>query len=280
MNVNMTAMHSRMNVTNKSRIQSRYPISNDTLMVYTPSVFAEEAHDSRSDRYTHIPTIDVIERLREEGFFPFFACQSKSLNEERRAFTKHMLRFRREDAVLDQGEFFEIVLINSHDGTSSYQMMAGVFRLVCSNGMVAGDILQAIKVPHRGNILGGVVDGAYELTHGFDRVAASREVMKSIELTGPEQVAFGKAALSLRYEENKSPITPSQVITPNRWQDNKKDLWSTFNVVQENLTKGGQRGVAGTGRRIRTREVKGIDSDIKLNKSLWLLADEMARLKA
>lgn len=278
--MNMSTMHSRMTVPKESRIQSRYPISNDTLMVYTPSVFAEEAHGSRSDRYTYIPTIDIVEGLRKEGFFPFFACQSKALNEERRAFAKHMLRFRREDAVIDQGEFFEVVLINSHDGTSSYQMMAGVFRMVCSNGMIAGDLLQAIKVPHRGNILDGVVGGAYELTQGFDRIAESREVMKSIQLTGPEQAAFGKAALALRYEENKSPITPSQVITPNRWQDNKKDLWSTFNVVQENLTKGGQRGVAGTGRRIRTREVKGIDSDIKLNKSLWLLADEMARLKA
>ncbi len=114
-------------------LRSDRPLSNDDIARVAPSIFAEEAHDSRSERYLYIPTIDVLDALRAEGFEPFMACQTRVRNEEKREHTKHMLRLRHANTIMDK-EANEIILLNSHDGTSSYQMMAGMFRFVCANG--------------------------------------------------------------------------------------------------------------------------------------------------
>ncbi len=103
-------------------IRQERPLTNDELVKVVPSVFSEEKHNSRSDRYTYIPTITLLDKLREEGFQPFFACQSRVRDEDKRGHTKHMVRLRREGA--NKGtEVPEIILLNSHDGSSSYQMI-------------------------------------------------------------------------------------------------------------------------------------------------------------
>lgn len=261
-------------------IQSMEPLSNDQLFKAAPSIFAEDKHDSRSERYTYIPTIDVLNGLRREGFQPFFAAQSKSRVEGKSEFTKHMLRLRRADQILAP-ETPEIILINSHDGTSSYQMLAGMFRFVCTNGMVTGDKFEDIRVPHRGNIIDNVIEAAYTVLDDFEEVTEDMEVMKSLQLTDGEQRAFAKAALSLKYDdpEKEAPVRPDTLLIPKRFDDRKDDLWTKFNTVQEHLIRGGDRGRNATGSRTTTRGVESIDKNVKLNRALWILADEMAALK-
>ena len=103
------------------------PLSEDQMRAASPSIFAEGKHTSRSERYTYIPTIDVLRGLRREGFEPFMVAQSKCRTEGKSEFTKHMIRMRHAGQVTARGEANEIILINSHDGASSYQMLAGVF---------------------------------------------------------------------------------------------------------------------------------------------------------
>lgn len=265
---------------NSTFLKQDSPLSNDQLMTVAPSIFAEDKHDSRSIRYTYIPTIHVLEGLRREGFQPFFAAQSKSRIEGKSEFTKHMIRLRRADMVVAD-EANEIILINSHDGTSSYQMLAGVFRFVCMNGMVTGDKVEDIRVPHRGNIIDNVIEAAYTIVDEFEEVDESIQVMKSIRLSEPEQAAFAKAALILKYDdaEKDPPIRPTQLLLPKRSADATDDLWTKFNTVQENLMRGGQPGRDAAGHRTRTRPVQSIDKNVKLNRALWVLADEMARIK-
>ena len=95
-----------------------------------PSIFAEGKHASRSERYTYIPTIDVLRGLRSEGFEPFMVAQGASRIEGKAEFTKHMIRMRHAGQVQTRPEANEIILINSHDGASSYQMLAGMFAYV------------------------------------------------------------------------------------------------------------------------------------------------------
>lgn len=261
-----------------TKFRQDYPLTNDQLISVAPSIFAEDKHDSRSARYTYIPTIEVVEGLRKEGFMPFFACQSKCRIEGKTDFTKHMVRFRQQGQIISS-EASEIVLINSHDGTSSYQMLAGMFRFVCENGMVTGDMVEDIRVHHRGNIVDNVVDAAYTIVDQFEIAERSRDTMKSTVLSLPEQQIFAKAALELKYGEENQPITSNALLVPKRYQDDKNDLWTTFNVVQENMMRGGQPGHSRTGKKIRTRPVNSIDNNVKLNKALWILADEMAKLK-
>src|SRR5208337_4586167 len=93
-------------------------LSEDELRINVPSIFAEAAHSSRSDRYAYIPTIDFVRGLADEGFFPTFACQARTRDLERVAYTKHMLRFRREHDIRfpTLGDCDEIIGINSHGG--------------------------------------------------------------------------------------------------------------------------------------------------------------------
>ncbi|EKO5009025.1 DUF945 domain-containing protein, partial [Escherichia coli] len=174
-------------------IRRERPLTDDELMQFVPSVFSGDKHESRSERYTYIPTINIINKLRDEGFQPFFACQSRVRDLGRREYSKHMLRLRREGHINGQ-EVPEIILLNSHDGSSSYQMISGIFRFVCTNGLVCGNNFGEIRVPHKGDIVGQVIEGAYEVLGVFDKVTDNMEAMKEIHLNSDEQHLFGRAA--------------------------------------------------------------------------------------
>ncbi len=262
-------------------LRSSTPLGDDQLRQVAPSIFASDKHGSRSDRYTYIPTGDILSGLRKEGFSPFMVCQTRVLDDAKREHAKHMVRLRQASQI-EAPEANEIVLLNSHDGTSSYQMIAGVFRFVCSNGMVCGDTQSDIRVRHSGNIVDNVIEGAFRVLEGFELVDSQRDGMKALTLNEGEQGAFARAALALRYETElaPAPITEAQLLYPRRQADNKGDLWTTFNRVQENMMRGGLNGRTATNKRMTTRAVAGIDSGIKLNRGLWVLAEEMRKLKA
>lgn len=255
-------------------IRRDHPLTHEELMQHTPSVFGEEKHVSRSERYAYIPTITLLESLQREGFQPFFACQTRVRDQSRREHTKHMLRLRRAGQITGQ-QVPEIILLNSHDGSSSYQMLPGLFRSVCCNGLVCGTSLGEVRVPHKGNVVEKVIEGAYEVLGVFDRVEEKRDAMQSLLLPPPAQQALAKAALTYRFGEGHQPVTESQVLSARRWQDEQNDLWSVFNRLQENLSKGGLSGRSVQGKRSRTRAVNGIDGDIKLNRALWVMAEEL-----
>jgi hypothetical protein len=261
-------------------LRSSHALQDDEIARVAPSIFAAEAHDSRSQRYTYIPTIEVLRGLRREGFEPFMVCQTRVRNEDKREHTKHMIRLRHADQI-NGSEANEIILLNSHDGTSSYQMLAGMFRFVCQNGMVCGETLNDIRVPHKGDVVGQVIEGAFTVLDSFERADEQREGMKALRLNDGEQNAFARAALALKYDdETPAPISEAQLLTARRFEDRSGDLWTTFNRVQENLTKGGLVGRGRSGRATRTRPVNGIDQNVKLNRALWVLADELRRLRA
>ncbi|EAP1708019.1 DUF945 domain-containing protein [Salmonella enterica] len=257
-----------------NQIRRDRPLTHKELMQYTPSVFGEDKHASRSDRYSYIPTITLLENLRREGFEPFFACQSRVRDPGRRDYTKHMLRLRRTGQITGR-QVPEIIILNSHGGESSFQLLPGVFRSVCTNSLVCGQSFGEIRVPHRGNIVEKVIEGAYEVLNVFDRVEEKREAMHSLLLPPPAQQAFAKAALTYRFGEKHQPVAATQILTPRRYEDRKDDLWSVFNRIQENLSKGGLAGRTAQGKRTHTRAVNGIDGDIKLNRALWVMAEQM-----
>ncbi|CAE6871479.1 hypothetical protein R75465_08305 [Paraburkholderia aspalathi] len=163
-------------------------------------------------------------------------------------------------------------------------MLAGVLRFVCQNGMVAGDNVAEIRVPHKGNIVQNVINGAFDVLDGFDLVREQKEGMQAVTLSRDEQVVFASSALALRYDPTDitapAPITGNQLLSPRRFEDRRDDLWTVFNRVQENLTKGGLRGRSASGRAMSTRPVTGIDQNVKLNRVLWMLADAMRQIKA
>jgi hypothetical protein len=268
-------------------------LSNDQIARLAPSAFATQAHESRSARYTYIPTSEVIDGLRAQGFQPVFAKQGRSRIAGKADFTKHLVRFRFQGqgpALRRIGETFpEVVLVNSHDGTSAYQIMAGMLRLVCLNGMIVEDReLATVKVPHKGDVVSEVIEGSYTVLEESKRALAAADEWAGVTLKSDERMAMAEAAHILRFAEAdgsvETPFRPDQMLTVRRSVDRSDDLWTTTNVIQENVIRGGLsawgRDANNRPRRVTTREVRGIDQDVKLNRALWVLGERMAQLKA
>ncbi|MBN9787684.1 MULTISPECIES: DUF932 domain-containing protein [Bacteria] len=267
---------------NSHQISGREALDNETLYRHVPSIFAREAHDSRSHRYVYVPTIEIVEGLRREGWFPFFAVQAVPRDGERMGHAKHMLRLRRDDGI-GKPEAAEVIIVNSHDGTSAYQMFAGMLRFVCTNSMIAGERFEEVRVPHKGGIQDQIIEGVYTVAEDFPRLIDATEGMKDTRLSSDEQRVLAEASLVARYGEDESPVRPDQIIAPRRREDVGQSLWQTFNVIQENLIRGGISGRRQTAdgriRRSQTRAINGIDQNVGLNRALWTLAEGMQRLK-
>lgn len=264
---------------NRTELRSSSPLADSEIRAFAPSIFADQPHDSRSARYAYIPTSQVLQGLRTEGFEPFMVAQCKTRDVTRKEFTKHLIRLRHASKIESRDETPEIILVNSHDGSSSYQLLSGFFRFACANGLIVGQQVSDIRIPHKGNVRDEVIEGAFTVLNEFEGVKESIGEMKSLRLSGDEQLAFGRAALALRYDEGAAPISEHKVIQARRSEDTNHDLWTVFNRVQESVLRGGQTGRDRNQRRVTTREITGIDQSVKLNRALWVLADEMKKLR-
>jgi hypothetical protein len=259
-------------------------LTNDDIRERAPSVFADSAWGKMSDRYKFVPTIEVVEWLREEGFFPVRALQSRSRIEGKSEFTKHMVRFRRSDDIAKTverigEEFPEITLVNSHDGTSSYQLYPSIFRAVCLNGLIVhSQDLDGISVRHKGgnDFHHEIIDASYRIVSETPQVMSQIAEFKQIELSPPQRTAMATAALELQSSDVLKPI---DVLRTRRTSDDAGTLWTTFNAIQENMVKGGIRTRnPNNGRRSTTKGINSVTGDVTTNRALWRLAEEMAKL--
>lgn len=166
-----------------------------------PSIFATEAHESRSARFVPVPTIEVLDGLRKEGFDPFFAQQARTRIAGKAEFTKHMMRLRHRSITNGEGEAFEVILVNANDGTSSYQMIPGYFRFVCANGLMVGDTFNEVKVRHSGNAISEVIEGAYTVLEDAEEITEQVQSFKAITVSDAERVILAEAAHALRFPD-------------------------------------------------------------------------------
>lgn len=278
--------------TQTARFDHGRALTEDELHRMAPSIFATTAHESRSDRFRPIPTIEILRALQKEGFQPVGAKQSVARMADKRDFTKHLIRLRRmgDDKAYSVGDTVcEILLKNANDGSSAYDLMAGLFRIRCMNSLVAQiGTVDSVKVRHSGDVGHKVIEGTYRVLGEAQKALAAPADWSMIRLGNEERQAFAEAAHLLRFGDADgnvaTPIQPSQLLKPCRHDDTATDLWMTFNVAQENVIRGGLRGVVvdpetRRRRRVNTRAVNGIDQDVKLNRALFTLASRMAELK-
>lgn len=267
------------------------PMTDEDLRKAAPSIFATDRHKSRSDRFTYIPTFEVVDGLRAQGFVPVRAIQGKSRVEGKAEFTKHMIRFQHPDFAARQslgGVAPEVVLLNAHDGTSSYRTMSGVFRSICTNSMIVmEDGATDLRIPHKGDVLGQVIEGSFTVIEQSRLTLDRADAWAGVTLDQAEAQVMAEAAHIVRFGdaegETETPIKPAQLLAPRRRDDVGNDLWRVFNRVQENAIRGGLSAIGRDAnnrpRRATSREVKGIDADVKINRALWHLTERMAALK-
>ncbi len=267
-------------------------LTNEQIMLDAPSVFATAPHHEVSDRYGFMPTIDVVDALRGEGWMPVDATQKNVRDSSKRELTTHLLRFRRIGDDIEVGDsVVEILLKNAHDRSSAFVLHAGIFRMACANGIVIADsTFNKLSVRHGKNIVGDIIEGSYKVIEEVPQICAHVEGMQQTELSGGEREIFAKTAYTFAHGERAEGELTSdadivnQVLRPKRHSDNGTDLWTTFNVIQENIIRGGVNTTKindkGRVRYNTKRAVKSIDKNIKLNKAIWEMATEIRSLKA
>ena len=253
---------------------ARTSLSLQELAQRAPAAFAEQAAQCTGAKYVFISTREIVAALMDAGFEPTLAEQTQARNGNA-AYARHMLRFQPVVHALSlQDVLGEIVVINSHDGRSAYQLRAGLFRPVCTNGLLTaiGDF-GLIHVSHRGNVVRNVVEAAQQITREFGLVGEVVQEMRGTVLTGGQQMDFARQALALRFaDRSEPPLQPAQLLERRRVADIGDDVWRTFNAIQEHVIRGGLCGRTEAGRTMHTRGIRAIRENVRLNTGLWKLA--------
>jgi hypothetical protein len=249
-------------------------LSVEQMQARAPAIFASGAHQRMSARYGFIPTQSVLRGLMDAGFAAVDVRQTRcrTANPE---YARHVVRLRRKvEPIRLRDAVPEVVFLNSHDGTSGYQLRIGVFRLVCANGMIVSHgAFPGHCVAHRGNVLEEVIAAALELAEQFPRLGEQVERMQRRALGWTEQLDLARAALALRYPRlDEAGMPASQLLQCRRPEDAGCDLWTVINRIQENTLRGGLVRRSARGRLVRTRGISAIRQEVRLNTGLWQAA--------
>jgi hypothetical protein len=271
-------------VTLKEKLKQRTPLSVDEIKLLCPSAFTEGLSPEVrsllgvSDKYVHIPTSQVIEDIMKLNWQPIMAQEVKSRN-AKKGFQKHLIKFINYDLISDNAEEHpELLLTNSHDGSNSFKLDVGIFRLICSNGLVIkSKDFGSLRVRHMGYEFKELELTINEMMVRVPGYIDQIEKMKAKELKRTHMLEFAKRAALLRFT-NVNEDTISEIIDMEefvkavRIEDEGNKLWNVFNCIQEKVIQGKFEYKLGSKER-KARPVKGFVQQLKLNQEMWELAD-------
>lgn len=258
-----------------------------TLEVVAPAAFSNSAAPHVSDRYQHVRTADIVERLMDDGFTIQSASQQSTQKRTvgNESFQKHRITMRMPtDSGYETqklGNIFPTVnIVNSGNWSSTFIMAVGLYRMICENGMIApfGAANETIRIRHDRideDTQAGVqraIDSAPGLFDFADQASKT-------QLDDQQINSYGRAAARIRFgiDENEAfedEVAVRGLLSARRYEDQPSDLWSVFNRVQENGVRGGFRAEGPNGRMRRVRERQNIAADTSWNQDLWALTQD------
>ena len=256
-------------------------LTKDQIRNSSPLVFADApTNPDVSDRYLFVNTETIIDDLEKLGWLPVQAAQRKSRKEGGTIFSKHMVAFQNPEIKITSADgddaYPRILLTNSHDGMQSFKFSVGIFRLVCSNGLVVADEqFSDFKIKHKGYTFGELRNVVRQAVEDLPNRVQVMNDMKNRILTEDEKRKMALDAMLIRagvkelqYDEE----TITDILDPKRDADKGDDLWRVFNVIQEKITQGDFHAAL-TGAKVRkVRKIKSFEKDMKVNKELFKLA--------
>lgn len=267
-------------------------MTKDDIAKVCPSALKQApTNPNVSSRYVFANTETVIDDLEKLGWYPVEAKQCRMRKNSNGIRSFHMLAFQNPNVYIskknDDGSetidcYPRIILTNSHDGFNSFRFLIGLFRLVCSNGLViATDKFADIYVRHTNydfEELRKVVATATEQVYVQSQVMNN---MLAVEMTEEQKIKFATDAIAVRQGNDKkadiSLETIKEILQPTRVEDEGNSLWNVFNVVQEHLIRGGYRSKSNTNSKMRrARAITSVAKDISINQGLFRLANEYA----
>jgi len=257
------------------------PLNEHQLKTQAPALFTEEPHYDVSDKYHFIPTIDVINEIKANNWYPVSVSEANVRDIDKEGYQQHLVRFRHFDDLLHpQENAVELLLFNSHDRTKSFSISAGIYRFVCANGLVIADsVFETYKIKHLGDRENDVTQAVANITAIKPKLMDTIQKLESIELSQLEKESFARSSIPLRFDKHLQ-VDHTDLLIPHRDEDTKDDLYTTLNVIQENLLRGNISGVNNTtGRRFTSREITSISKDVDVNQGLWDIAERIASIK-
>lgn len=265
-------------------------LSNDDIRKTCPMAFKDTpTNPNVSDRYVQANTATVIDDLAKLGWYPVQAkqCRNKKNSSGVRSF--HMVAFQNPDVKimrnLDNGEkvvdtYPRIILTNSHDGYNSFKFMVGMFRLVCSNGLVCGESLADMSIRHMNYDFEELRKIVAKTIEQVPNIVATMNKMREIDATEEQKVAMATEVVKIRKGvDTTEDIEIGQdviddILTPIRAEDNSNDLWTIFNICQEKMIKGGFSAPSRKSRSRKQRAITSIKKDMEYNQRLWQTASQ------
>jgi hypothetical protein len=275
-------------------LQSTDFLSLEEIKEMAPSVFTTNGSKDTSDKYTHIPTDRVIRDLEVLGWKVADVKEVAARKEDNKGFQKHLVVFRNEDVVItgEDGDtvYPQILLTNSHDGKNSFKFQAGLFRMICENGLVIADeSFEDYSIRHMGYDFDALQSLIKDMVSNLDLTVESMNKMKQIELDEKQQIELAKKLLDIRLENTGNTYDkdqPEMINWSQRKEDNGVDLWSVFNRQQENIIEGNFKyfneekygkyenvNMEFIGR--NARPIKNFKQDMDVNKKMFAAALEL-----
>lgn len=272
-----------------NRLQKDEALTRDEIAGVARSVYGNTKHARTSDKYQFIPTETIMDDLKAEGWVPFGVQSVVARKVEDQLTSKHLLRFRNDNdlkVVIDKDVVVpEIVITNSHDGRNAFRAHMGIFRMVCANGLIAADprTEESLRVTHKGYSREMILNMIKTLIDHFSQKVEDIKTYKTIELKPQIALDMAEKAIGIRWRyeyDRPQGLTPELVLQTRRTEDHSNDLWTTYNVIEENLMKGGIQATNDNGRVISTRPMKNVREQVRIEKSLWELMAETAEAVA
>jgi len=262
-------------------IESNTFLTESEIKDKAKSIFTAKGAPGTSEKYAHISTFQIIQDMEKLGWGVVDAKEVRARKGD--GYQKHLVVFRNNDIVIngEDGDhaYPQILLTNSHDGKNAFTFTAGLFRMVCENGLViCSKEFENLKIRHYGydfeelkNVIGTMVEK-------LPLTVESMNQFKKKKLRKEQIEEFAKKAAAIRFgveQLENITIDFNDLVTPTRPEDNGNDLWSVFNVVQEKLVHGMFEYTSGTKLR-KARKIKNFRQDLDLNAKLYELAVEYA----
>ena len=284
-------------------------LSKDELREIAPSIFSTKPSPEVSSKYSHIPTDKLIDDMELLGWKVIDAKEVQARQKSTKGFQKHLVVFRNDDIVINQmpgnivqsdssptgyrnlnGTFAkknpldtvfpQILLTNSHDGKNAFTFTAGLFRMVCENGLVIStNEFEKVAIRHMGYDFDELQKQVTEMTERLPLTVDSMNKMIETKMEEKQILKFAKDMLAVRFPEDelrRITIDMDEFITPVRPEDKGDDLWSVFNVIQEKIIEGDFDYTIGTKHR-KARQIKNFKQDMDLNSKMFDIALEYAQ---
>ena len=261
------------------QIESKDYMTMEKMKEAAPSIFTESPSSNVSSKYTHIPTNIIIKDMDLLGWKVVDVKEVKARKSKTIGFQKHLIVFRNPDVSINGGEddvvYPQILLTNSHDGKSAFTFTAGLFRMICENGLVVStNEFENVKIRHMGydfEVLQNEIRGMVER---LPLTVESMNKMISTKMQEEQIIKFAKDCLAVRFTEKelkRIKVNMEEFVTPVRKEDESNDLWSIFNVVQEKIIEGDFEYSSGTKIR-KARKIRNFKQDMKVNSKLFDVA--------